>query len=100
MTVPELMRYMESKQRVEQERQKEQAIFDYTLANLIGHSIGRLYSSANKYPTLADAYPSLFTADEIEAKMIEQKDALSALKFTQFAQAYNDKYKEAANTSD
>lgn len=98
MTIAELIRLVDSKKRTQLEAAKERAIYDYTLADLVGRSIGRLYSSANKYPTIADAYPSLFTTEEVDKIMIEKKDTLSALRFKQFAQAYNDKNKEAANS--
>ena len=96
MTIAELIRYVESKKRVQIEQAKEKAIFDYTLANLIGRSIGRLYSSTNQYPTIAEAYPALFTTEEVEQEVAQRKDELSALRLKQFAQAYNDKHKEAA----
>lgn len=98
MTIAELIRLVDSKKRTQLEAAKERAIYDYTLADLVGRSIGRLYSSANKYPTIADAYPSLFTTEEVDNILVEKKDTLSALRFKQFAQAYNDKNKEAANS--
>lgn len=98
MTIAELIRLVESKKRTQLEQAKEKAIFDYTLANLVGHSIGRLYSSANHYPTLAEAYPQLFTTEEIEQEMANKKDELSALRLKQFAQLYNNKHKEAAKS--
>jgi hypothetical protein len=63
---------------------------------MIGRSISRLYGSANKMPTLSEAYPSLFDKVEEEEKIQEKKDDLSALRFRLFAQSYNSKYKEVA----
>ena len=96
MTLAELIRLVDSKKRTQLIQTKEKAMFDYTLANLIGRSIARLHSSANHYPSIAEAYPSLFTTEEIEEKIQDKKNELSVLKFKQFAQSYNKKFKEVA----
>lgn len=51
---------------------KQQAQFDYSLADLIGASMARLFDSNNHYPTIYEAYPHLF---EEEAKK-EKDEAL------------------------
>jgi hypothetical protein len=61
---------------------------------LIGRSVARIYSSSNQYPSIADAYPSLFSQEEVEEKIQARKDELSALRFKQFAQFHNSRYKE------
>jgi hypothetical protein len=94
MTIAELERLIESKKRIKKRQDQEKASFDYILANLIGKSISRIYSSSNKMPELAEAYPSLFNSQELEDQRQEQKDNLSALRFKQFAQAFNKKNKE------
>lgn len=96
MTLAELIRLVESKKRVQLLQAKEKALYDYTLADLIGRSVARVYSSANNYPTIADAYPSLFSAEEVEEEIQTRKDELSALRFKQFAQSYNKQFKEVA----
>ena len=96
MTISELTRLTESRRRVMEIEAREKATYDYILADLIGRSIARVHSSANRYPTLAEAYPSLFSAQEEAEEMQAKKDELSALRFKQFAQAYNKKFKEAA----
>ena len=73
---------------------KKKAISDYTLANLIGRSISRIYSSANRMPTLAEAYPSLFNKEEEEKIIQNKRDSLSVLRFKQFAQSYNKNFKK------
>lgn len=98
MTIAELIRAVESKKRVQLEQAREKARFDYVLADLVGRSVGRLYSSVNNYPSIANAYPSLFTTEEVEQEMIQKKDELSALRFKQFAQLYNKNLKEAAKS--
>ena len=54
MTLAELIRAIESKKRVEKEKAKEKASFDYILADMIGRSVSRIYSSAATLPTLAE----------------------------------------------
>lgn len=93
MTIAELVRAIESKKRIEKRQQQEKASFDYILADLIGRSISRIYSSAATMPDINTVYPSLFESEEI----IEQKKAkqaeLSAIRFRQFAHSYNSKLK-------
>lgn len=98
MTIAELIRSVESKRRVEQLKARDKATFDYILADLVGRSVARIHSSANHYPTIAEAYPTLFTAEEVEEEIQVKKDELSALRFKQFAQSYNKKYKEVAKS--
>lgn len=73
---------------------KEKASFDYILADLIGRSIARIYSSSSNLPSIAETYPSLFVADEIAAQQRKRKEELSALRFKQFAAAFNKRFKE------
>jgi hypothetical protein len=94
MTLAELNRAIESKQRMKTLADKERATFDYTLAELIGRSISRIYSSSARYPDISEVYPSLFDSVEIQEQKQEQKDKLSALRFRQFAQAHNNKMSE------
>lgn len=94
MTIAEIERAIEAKKRAE----KRKAAFDYTLADLIGHSVARAYNSANKMPALYEAYPSLFDREAEEEKIQEKKDELSTLRFKQFANSFNKKYEEVANT--
>lgn len=96
MTISELVRFIESRKRVIEIEAKEKATYDYILADLIGRSVARIHSSANHYPTLAEAYPSLFSTEEEKEAIQTKKDELSALRFKQFAQAYNKKFEEAA----
>ena len=43
---------------------QEKATYDYILADLIGKSVSRLYSSSNTMPDIAEVYPSLFDSKE------------------------------------
>ena len=98
MTIAELDRLIESKKRIQKREQQDKASFDYILADLIGRSIARLYSSSARMPEISAAYPTLFDSEEIQEKKQEKKDELSALRFKQFAQSYNKKFnKEVGN---
>lgn len=98
MTFAEIGRVIESKRRVIEMETKRRALYDYKLADLIGVSIARVHNSKNKLPSINEVYPHLFPIDE-EAQQ-EQLDNLSAIRFTQFAQAFNDKYKKECEKQD
>lgn len=100
MTIAELTRAMRSKNRVKKQLAQEQATFDYILADLIGRSIGRIYSSSTTIPEISAVYPSLFDDKEIEEKKAIKKAELSALRFKQFAEAFNKKYKGGAKADE
>lgn len=93
MTLAELTRAIESKKRIQKREAQEKASYDYILADLIGRSISRIYSSGNKMPPIAEAYPSLLEAEEIQQKIADKKAELSVIRFKQFAQSHNNKYK-------
>lgn len=92
MTYAEVERYIASRKRVMENQERKQASFDYILADLIGRSVARIYNSSNKIPTLSEAYPSLFDVAAEQEVIQQKKDELSALRFRQFAQAYNKNY--------
>lgn len=94
MTISEITRMAKSKQRTTITESKERAMFDYLLADLIGKSISRIYSNSARMPELYEVYPSLFEQEDIEEKKQEQRDTLSALRFKQFAQSYNKRFKK------
>ena len=93
MTLAELVRAIESKKRVLKLQAQERASFDYTLADLIGRSIQRIYSSTAKMPDISDAYPSLFDSEEIKQRKAEQLAEASALRFKQFAESFNSRFR-------
>lgn len=98
MTLAEVNRAVNSKIRMIKIEDEKKASFDYILADLIGRSVSRIYSSSSKMPSLSEAYPSLFDKER-EMEAIQQKKAeLSALRFKQFANSYNSKYKEVAKS--
>lgn len=92
MTLAELERYIDSKKRMQKAQAQEKASFDYTLAELIGRSIARIYSSSNQMPDISEVYPQLFDSKEVEERKREQKAQLSALRFKQFAASFNERF--------
>ena len=95
MTFAEINRAVASHNRNINRKERERASFDYILAELIGRSVARIYNPSNEMPTIAEAYPLLFSNEEIEEKQAEQIDNLSAIRFTQFANSFNKRFKEA-----
>lgn len=92
----ELERAIASKRRVQKEEAQVQATFDYTLAELIGRSVARIYSSSATMPDIAEVYPTLFDSREIEEKKREKKAEASAIRFKQFATSFNKKFNKEA----
>lgn len=71
---------------------QERATFDYILADLIGRSIGRIYSSTTNIPDIATVYPTLFDSKDIEEKKAEKLAEISALRFKQYASFHNNRF--------
>ena len=61
-------RLFASKKRTKLAEEKERAHFDYTLAELIGHSVARIYNKENEYPKIELVYPSIFDTKEMEVE--------------------------------
>lgn len=100
MTIAELTRAVRSHNRKVKAEAQERAAHNYILADLIGRSISRVYSSSAKMPTLAEAYPSLFDSEELAEQQQHKKDELSAMRFKQFANFYNKKYMEGVSKNE
>lgn len=82
---------------MEKEQHQVKATFDYALADLIGRSVARIYNSSNKMPDISEVFPTLFDSEEVKQKKQEKQVELSALRFKQFAQSFNQKFnKEVA----
>lgn len=94
MTLAEVLRALESNMRVSKSQMKAQARMDYTLANLIGYSVGRIHNKANQMPSIYDSYPHLFNEDEDEQAIEERMTERSAINFLEFARAFNKKFEE------
>ena len=97
MTIAEIDRAIASRQRQQKQQAQEKATFDYILADLIGRSIGRIYSSSTRIPDISEAYPSLFDSKEVEDSRAARKAELSALRFKQFADSFNKKFNKGGS---
>lgn len=93
MTIAEMERAIASRQRVKKQEAQQKATYDYILADLIGRSVSRIYNSSNKLPDIGEVYPTLFDLQEIEDKKAAKKAEMSAIRFRQFAETHNKKYK-------
>lgn len=100
MTIAEINRYIQSRDRVRKLEEQEKASHNYILADLIGRSVARIYSSSNHMPEIYEVYPTLFEAKEIEEKKAEKQAELSAIRFKQFAASFNKKFKEEAKPNE
>ena len=94
MTIAEINRHIQSRNRIRKIEEQEKASHNYILADLIGRSVARIYSSSNNMPEIYEAYPTLFEAKEIEEKKAEKQAELSAIRFKKFAASFNNKFKE------
>lgn len=97
MTLAELVRAIDSKKRRMKLDAQDKAYNNYILADLIGQSIARLYSSAAKMPAIAEVYPDLFDNEQVEEKVQERKDELSIIRLKQFTEAFNKKFRGQNN---
>lgn len=83
-----------SYQRTRKSELQEKTSMDYTLADLIGRSVARIYNSSNTIPDIEEVYPTVFDKEELERKRTERRNQLLAIKFKQFAENLNLKFKE------
>ena len=95
MTPGEVIRSIESKIRIKQLETKEKATYDYILATLIVKGVSITLGDKSNFPTIQEVYPNVFDdiAKEQEDKLQQQRNELSTLRFKQFAQSYNDRFK-------
>ena len=92
MTISEISRALHSKRRVDSMRMKERALMDWHLSVLIAKG----YHEA-KIPAFDDEYSFLFEEEEKESlkeKEEAQRMEISAIRFKQFADSFNAKFKE------
>lgn len=94
MTIPEIERAIGSYSRIKKREAQEKATYDYILADLIGRSVSRIYSSSNTMPEISEAYPTLFDSEDIKQKKQAKQAELSVLRFKHFADSYNKKFQE------
>lgn len=93
MTIAEVVRHIEAQQKLKTIRNQERASYDYILASLIVKGFSITMGSKDTYPTINEAYGGMF--DDIEAEQEETRRQrameMSALRFRQFAQSYNNR---------
>ena len=95
MTKAEVERYLEGAIW----RLKTRAQFDYSLADLFGASVARLFDSNAEFPTLYKAYPNLFDEEEKpEAEQEEIATTNSINNFLAFAMEHNAKMRKGVET--
>lgn len=92
MTLGEVTRAIESRQRVRRIEAQEKASYIYILADLVGVSMARLYKNSVKYPEISEVFPSLFDSEEIQEKKQAKNNEASVVRFLQFAQTHNKKF--------
>ncbi len=95
MTPGEVSRAIQSTNRLIKQQAKERASYDYIQATLIIKGVSICLGDKSAFPSLSEAYPGVF--DEMvqaqEEEIQERKMELSALRFKQFAQSYNNNLK-------
>ena len=95
MTPAEVLRECNSIRKVQRIQLQEKASLDYVLAQLISKGVSIVLGGKDSFPQIHEAYPNIFddVIEEHQTKMEEQKINLSATRFKQFAQLYNQKFK-------
>ena len=95
MTPGEVIRAIEAKNRLIKIEAREKATYDYIQATLIIKGVSICLGDKSSFPSIQEAYPGVFeeVIKEQEAKLQERRDELSVIRFKQFAQSYNQKYK-------
>lgn len=96
MTIAELNRAVNSWNRVHKALSQEKAIHNYILAGLIGKTVLSAFSEQVEVPKLEEVYSSLFEdkAEERKAELDQKRTELSVIRFIQFANSHNEKYKQ------
>ena len=95
MTIGEVDRAIESKNRLIKIETQNKATYDYIQATLIVKGISICLGDKSSFPTIQEVYPGVFNEviQEQEEKIKQRKMELSALRFKQFAQSYNNNFK-------
>ena len=82
---------IESFNRREKARVQEVASMTYQSANLIGLSVARLMNEKATFPTLQEAFPSLFDELVVDTTPKQQDWMLMKDRLTQYTAAHNNK---------
>lgn len=102
MTPGEITRAIEARNKIRMIEAKEKAGFDYMLSGLIGKHISMILTGKGSMPPIEEVYPTIFAEEQRakEAEIEQQKMNLSALRFKQFAQSYNNKFNKGGAKED
>ena len=100
MTIAEIERLVESKNRVKQAEEKERAAYDYILANLITKGVAAAIAGGEGMPSIYEVYSGLFddVKEDKEQEKQNIKNELSVLRFKQYANFHNKKIKTEVAT--
>ena len=95
MTPAEIGRAVDSKNRLIKMEAKQKASYDYILASLIVKGVSICLGDKSAFPSMQEVYPNLFDdlITEQAERIQKQKEALSTIRFRQFAQSYNERFK-------
>ena len=74
MSIGEVARRVESYERTYRRELKDKASFDWILGNLIGISVGRCLDSDTTYPEIYEAYPTIYSSEEVEELKQKEQD--------------------------
>lgn len=94
MTIAELNRAIRSKKRMMKLEAQEKATYDYIMADLIGQSVARIYSSSVSFPEIHNVYPTIFDREKIEEQKQRQRDEISVQNMKNFAESFNKNFKK------
>lgn len=94
MTKAEVERYLEGAVW----RMKQQAQFDYSLADLIGISVARIMDSGAEFPDIYKVYPTLFEEEQREEEEVNITTTNSINNFMAFAMSHNAQLKKGVET--
>ena len=102
MTIAEVDRHIKSRIRIRKVEAQEKAYYDYTLASLITKGMTIAWGAKTSFPSIQEVYPDIFNemAERHQEQVKQQKISLSALRFKQFAQSYNNKFNQGGAIND
>lgn len=95
LTPGAVTRFLKAKNARRKRDLQTEAAMLHTHANLIGASVGRLFSKGSKFPTVEESFPGIFDYDEETARTQRSINA-----FMRFAEHHNARSELNGNTGD
>lgn len=93
MTIGEIIRKVDSYNRMRKVAAREKASYDYLQANTIANLIGHILGDKGEPPKIEDIYPTLFKKEEKdENEMVQETAKKDIAKVMAFAAAFNKKF--------